>query len=145
MDISLDTINKFLYGPGTTWVLNTTEFYYWKYIVSSGAFQCNVEKREVFVLLLTRYIAVDRERRKKATPGYSKATLTFVEYFFWLLIRNGVSLNKADSPLTWDWAIVVVKLVCLRLIFLGCFWHRFMRRHSRPLPLTFFINSLSSI
>jgi len=43
LDISQITINQFLYGPSTTWALNTVEFDYQWDIVRSGAFQWNAE------------------------------------------------------------------------------------------------------
>uniref|UniRef100_M1D8C3 Integrase core domain containing protein n=1 Tax=Solanum tuberosum TaxID=4113 RepID=M1D8C3_SOLTU len=43
--------------------------------------------------------------------GIRKATLNFVAKFFWLLVRNRVSLTKADNQLTWDRVVMVAALV----------------------------------
>ncbi|KAG5615474.1 hypothetical protein H5410_015298 [Solanum commersonii] len=116
VDISQATMSRFLYGPttGHTWSLNTTEFDYRWDIVWSGAFQRNAEQREAVILWLTKYIATDGERAEWVTTprlGIRKATLNFAAKFFWLLVRNRVSLTKADNQLTWDKAVMVAALV----------------------------------
>uniref|UniRef100_M1DUI3 Integrase core domain containing protein n=1 Tax=Solanum tuberosum TaxID=4113 RepID=M1DUI3_SOLTU len=92
VDIPPSTISLFLYVPttGHSWSLNTSEFDYRWDIVRNG-------EREEWV----------------ATPrlGIRNATLTFVAKFLWLLVRNRVSLTKADNYVTWDRAFMVAALV----------------------------------
>uniref|UniRef100_M1DRN1 Putative plant transposon protein domain-containing protein n=1 Tax=Solanum tuberosum TaxID=4113 RepID=M1DRN1_SOLTU len=64
VDISPDTINRFLYGPttGHSWSVNATEFEYRWDIVRSDAFQRNADQQEAVILWLAKYIAADAER-----------------------------------------------------------------------------------
>uniref|UniRef100_M1DA61 Integrase core domain containing protein n=1 Tax=Solanum tuberosum TaxID=4113 RepID=M1DA61_SOLTU len=83
-------------------------------IIQSREFQRNADHRESLLRWLARHIVVDGERVEwvqTSSLGIKKAMLSFVAKFFWLLVRNCVSITQADNVVTWDRVVIVAAMV----------------------------------